>query len=593
MRTTLNTIKNTFKRISDWSYNVSFLNKIQTTIDSLSPFEKVIFWILTAGVLLSTLGIISQINTFTTTSIPTRGGAVIEGVVGAPRFINPLIAQTDTDRDLTMLIYSGLMKASKNGDLIPDLAKRYTVSEDGRVYTFTLKDDVKFHDGTPLTADDILFTIQKAQDPIIKSTRIAEWDGVSVKKINAREVEFTLKTPYAPFLENTTLGILPKHIWKNVPDQEFAFSKFNTNPIGSGPFKLKNIKYDSSGVPSRYELKSFEKYALGRPYINRFLMYFYSNEDDLIRAYASGKITSLSAISSNKIEKVLKNDSVLEKIDFPRVFALFLNQNKNHALVNSNVRKALDTAIDKQALVEQVLNGFGTPINSPIPPGTVEGQAHFENSTYKTQQERNDAARALLEKSGATFDEEAHQWKLKKEPITITISTANTPELKMAADIIAKTWENIGIQTKVRVYDTGDLNQNVIRPRDYEALLFGEVVGRGLDLFAFWHSSQKDDPGLNISMYTNTNADTYLEKARKETDAKLRNELYLKFEKTIQKDTPALFLYSPDFIYITPKSIKGTTMQIVATPSERFSEISTWYTQTERVWNFFLKNKNY
>lgn len=322
-------------------------------------------------------------------------------------------------------------------------------------------------------------------------------------------------------------------------------------------------------------------------------MYFYSNEDDLIRAYASGKITSLSAISSNKIEKVLKNDSVLEKIDFPRVFALFLNQNKNHALVNSNVRKALDTAIDKQALVEQVLNGFGTPINSPIPPGTVEGQAHFENSTYKTQQERNDAARALLEKSGATFDEEAHQWKLKKEPITITISTANTPELKMAADIIAKTWENIGIQTKVRVYDTGDLNQNVIRPRDYEALLFGEVVGRGLDLFAFWHSSQKDDPGLNISMYTNTNADTYLEKARKETDAKLRNELYLKFEKTIQKDTPALFLYSPDFIYITPKSIKGTTMQIVATPSERFSEISTWYTQTERVWNFFLKNKNY
>lgn len=563
-----------------------FLRTINEGVGALSPFEKVLVGGLMGLVIISTLTLLWNINTRITTLIPRAGGSLTEGLIGSPRFINPLLAQSDTDRDLVALIYSGLMRPSGDGTLIPDLAKRYEISDDGMEYSFILRDDARFHDGTPVTADDVVFTVNMAQDSALKSPKRADWDGVTVEKISEREVRFTLSRPYAPFLENTTLGILPKHLWHDVSVQEFPFSSFNTTPVGSGPYVMDDINYNKSGIPTLYTLSAFSDFTLGEPFIQTLKIRFYPNEAELKDAWTSGAIESVGSVSTSFYQDVLDSghDSLLNA-SFPRIFAVFFNQNNNHAFLDASAREALNVAIDKQALIGAVLNGHGSVIDSPIPPHMVSGVSVKDDSPTIDRTER---ARTILEEGGWEWSDVDANWKKDDVILTFSLKTANTPELKQVAQILADTWEKVGVPVTLNFFEAGDLNQNVIRPRDYEALLFGEVVGRSLDLFAFWHSSQKDDPGLNIAMYTNATADTLLKKARETHDKETRDTYYADFVDEIRDDVPAVFLYTPDFLYILPQNIAGVDMGLVNNPSERFANVYAWHEYTQRVWNFFI-----
>ena len=195
-----------------------------------------------------------------------------------------------------------------------------------------------------------------------------------------------------------------------------------------------------------------------------------------------------------------------------------------------------------------------------------------------------------MSRGGWTFDEKTKTWKKKKLALSFSIATADTPELLATAGAIANYWSAAGINVNVRVYSLSELNTNVIRPRSYDAILFGEVVGRTVDLFAFWHSSQRNDPGLNLAMYANTKADSLLATARATTDRKEREKLYSSFAATIEKERPAIFLYSPEFIYVVPKNIEGIKLGALTTPSERFLNAYEWYADTQRVWDFFTSN---
>ncbi len=252
------------------------LKKLLTTVlTQLSFSEKVVFSILSIILSGSALLLLLNLHNQFLVTIPTHGGSMTEGIIGSPRFINPLLAISDADRDLTQLVFSGLLRATPGGELIPDAADSYTVSPDGLTYTFTLKDNLTFHDGTPISTEDVAFTIERAQDPSIKSPKRANWDSVAVEVVSDKEIRFILKQPYAPFLENTTLGILPKHIWKNVLPEAFPLSFVNVEPIGNGPYRVKNSIRDSSGIPQKYVLKSFENYPLGEPYIDTLELVFF------------------------------------------------------------------------------------------------------------------------------------------------------------------------------------------------------------------------------------------------------------------------------------------------------------------------------
>ena len=585
-------MKTKIKKILTREFRISFLEKINNSLKKLRLTEKTFFWFFTGILFFSTLTMLYKINDSFLVEVPTKGGSLTEGIIGTPRFINPLLAVSNADRDLTILLYSGLLKATPEGKLIPDLAKEYNISKDGLIYTFKLKDNLYFHDKKPLTTDDIEFTIKLSQNNIIKSNKKANWDGVTIKKISGKEIQFILKNPYSPFLENMTLGILPKHLWNKIEPEQFAFSKFNIEPIGSGPYKIKKVEKDSSGILKKYVLESFKNYSLGEPYITKLQIKFYPNEEKLISNFKKNNIESISAISSIETKKLSEEEKIrIERSPLPRIFAVFFNQNQNEIFSHAEIRKALNKAIDREKIVNEILNGYGIAINGPIPPSSK-----YFNQSIPTQKIDVESAIKILEKNHWKLNEETgiREKKFKKVtiPLKFSISTSNAPELKEAIQIIKESWEKIGAEVTIKIFEIGDLNQNVIRPRNYEALLFGEIIGRDMDLFAFWHSSQRNDPGLNIALYTNITVDKLLEDARSIHNKETRVEKYKKFQEEILNDIPVVFVYSPDFIYIIPEKIKHFSLGQITTSSERFLDIQNWNIKTDKVWKIFIKNKN-
>jgi len=571
----------------------SLFKRVKTkALDAIHTFsftEKIVFYSLLGLFAGSSIFLLSKVNEYFTVEVPVAGGVIKEGIVGYPRYINPLLSVTDAGKDLSLLVYSGLLKATPEGDLVSDLAETYTISEDKLEYTVTLRDDVYFHDGEPVTTKDVEFTIKKSLDPILKSPKAPNWQGVSLEVVDEKNIKFHLQQPYGPFLENLTLGILPEHIWKNIESEAFLFSQYNFEPIGSGPFKVEEVKQDKSGLPLYYRFSPFKKYALGKPYIKELYIYFFSNEDKMLNAYENGDIDQMNSISSEKIKRLIVEDNIsVKRAPLPRIFGLFLNQNESPVFANKEVRQALNDSIDRNKIIESVLQGFGTEATSPLP-SFIRKSPTGETSV---SEDKLPGAIALLEKSGWKKNTEGvYEKKDKKGSSTLSfsISTSNVPELKATAYLLKETWEMLGAKVEVKVFDLADLNQNIIRQRKYDSLLFGEAIGRDLDLFAFWHSSERNDPGLNVSMYTNSKVDKILEDARKTEDPEERFELYKTFENEIENDVPAIFIYSPDFVYITNPDVEGIDIEGIANPSERFLGINEWYTDTQRIWTFFDK----
>ena len=554
----------------------------------MSGRERVVFFALIAVAIVCFLIIAYKLNQRISVLIPDQGGSLHEGVIGQPHFINPVLAIADPDRDMTSLVYAGLMRPDGNGGLVPELAERYEISEDGLSYVFYVRKGAEFQDGKNVTVDDVIFTIETAKNPIVKSPMRAGWEGVEIEKIDDKTLKFWLKRPYAPFLENTTIGILPKHIWKNIPIEQLNLSELNLSPVGAGPYKISKSFKNGSGLTS-LTLNSFSNYVLGEPYIGKIVFNFYPSEVELLNAYQNGDIDSISAVSPQNLAKITRRDGDIKSMNLPRIFGTFFNQNEKPIFLEKPVRQALEMSIDKKQIVRDVLGGYAKEISSPIPEGSF-GAIALTESEFNL-----DKAKTLLEKNGWKFSQEKmiymkEEKKQATKELSFSISTSNAPDLIRTANILKSSWEKLGAKVDVKVFEISDLNQNVIRSRKYDALLFGEVVGRDPDPFAFWHSSQRNDPGLNIALYTSSKVDKILKEARRLVSREDRAKKYEDFQKEVQADSPSIFLYSPSFIYILPKKIKGVDTEDIVTPSERFANIYKWYIDTKYVWKILHKN---
>jgi len=566
-------------------------NEIKRAISHFSKREYFVFLSFVFILCLSTIIILQNINKSFMVEIALQGGSITEGIVGTPRFINPVLAFSDADQDLVSLIYSGLMRKNSDGTLTPDLAEKYEISKDGLTYTFTLKNEIYFHDEKPVGADDVVFTINKIKDPIIKSPKRGNWDGVSVEKIDEKTVKFTLKQSYASFLENITLGIMPASLWEASP---IELNDANTKPIGSGPYKVVKVNKQSGGLIDYYELTSFEKFNLGQPYIEKIILRFYPNENDQISALENGEVDQISSITPSNAQILKEKNYRVESLTLPRVFGLFLNQNQNQIFTDKNIITAIDLAINKDDIIRDVLLGYGVAIDNPIPPNMINYQKLNKGNNI-SHEEKIKKAQDILSKDGWKkgvngFLEKTTTDKKKKKTTTyleFSISTGNAPELVKSAELIKQDLKTIGMKVDVKTFEIGNLNQGVIRPRKYDALLFGQIINHESDLFAFWHSSQRKDPGLNVAMYTNAKVDKILEDAFITIDEKSRIKKYAQFEDEIKKDMPAVFLYSPNFIYIVSKNIQRFSIDHITRPGDRFLNSYLWYIKTDNVWKIF------
>lgn len=565
-------------------WNVPFSKAIDNKAGSLFSIEKIILLIGLCFFIVGVFSLVAKVNSAFLIEIPARGGTYKEGIIGTPRFINPILAASDIDKDLVNILYSGLLRKQKDGSLTTELAESYTISTDGTNYTFKIRGDALFHDGKPVTSSDVAFTIEKALDFDIKSPRKINWEGVTVSIIDDKTISFNLKQPYSPFLESTTLGILPKHLWEKVESDQFSWNEYNISPIGSGPFKIKKVKKTPEGIPFEFDLVPNDSFGSGKPYIANIIIRSYSNEQSLLNAFASGEITSMAGLSQSSLQSmqdvIQKTSITTSETTLPRIFGIFFNQNSQNIFLDKAVRTALRQAIYKEVLIDEALLSHGTPIEGPLP---------FFISNATSTAGSKDRAIEILEKAGWKLNDDGVREKGTKDPkkLEFTVSTVNSPELVLVAEKVAAMWRDIGVIVDIKKFDPADLNINVIRPRKYDALLFGEAIGRDLDLYAFWHSSQRNDPGLNIALYTNRSADLLLDKSRVLISATERIETLKAFENEVTTDVAAIFLFSPKYEYIYPTVVTGVDLQTIYGPEDRFNDIHTWFMTKTSVWKIF------
>lgn len=513
-----------------------------------------------------------------TKPIPKVGGEYVEGLIGQPRYINPILSQTsETDSDLTQLIYGGIFKYNVEGKLEKNMAESYEISEDQKTYTIRLRNDLFWHDGEPLTASDVFFTISILKDPAYKSPLRQNWQGIEINQVDDYTLSFNISNPYFGFLNNLTLGILPKHIWQDVAPEKFPLADYNLKPIGSGPYKFEDFQKNSNGEILSYELRAFEKYFEGEPYISRIIFNLYPDEETMLAAYNKKEIKGMQNINSRKIDGIKnKKSTSIKELSFPRYFSVFFNQNKSVPLANDDVRKALAHAVDRKGILNQILKGKGEEIFSPFLASMLEFNGDIDKREYDLEK-----ARKILDDSG---------WKIKDgvrekdgTKIEFKLYTADWPDLTETAEILARNWKEIGVNAEVVVLTATDLQQNFIRPREYEALLFGQITSFSPDLYPFWHSSQKQDPGFNLGMLNNGDADELLRVIRQELDEGKRVEKYKELQKIIAEEAPAAFLYSPHYLYPISNSVKGVQVKNINSSSWRFADINKWYVKTKRV----------
>ena len=540
--------------------------------------------ILSSVILISVITLIFGVYVNKTDSVPELGGEYSEGVLGQPRFINPVLAQTnDADRDLVQFIYSSLFKYDGQGNLIPDLVKEYNIGEDNVTYNITLKKDVLWHDNELLTVNDVIFTIKTIQDPEYKSPLRSIWQGIQIEKIDEFTIQFKLNNVYVNFLHNLTISIMPRHLWAGISASNFPLAQYNLKPIGSGPYKFKEFNKNEDGNIESMKFVYNENYYLTEgPFIKKLNIFFYRNQDSLIKAYQKRQIDGLSFLSpQNELE--VRNSINIHNINLPIYYSVFFNQTKSKPLADRNVRLALSYATNKEEIIEKVLNGKGEQVNSPLLSNWPNYTSEIDIYDFALEHAQN-----ILEENGwKDTDEDGIRQKTINDEDTkleINLVASDWPEFEQTAEILKEQWGKIGAQVNLEIIESIDIQQEYLRPRNYQALLFGEVLGADPDPFAFWHSTQKKDPGLNVAFYENKEVDKLLEDARQTIEQEKRTEKYAEFQKILIEDVPAVFLYSPTYLYPVNKKIKGIEIEKLAQPSFRFSQIENWYINTKRVW---------
>lgn len=541
------------------------------------------------AIMLATFGVLSnRLLDRVTVEKPAVGGVLREGALSEPRFINPIYASSDTERDLSNLVFSKLISYDADGTPVMDLAEDVAASPDGRIYTVRLKPDLRWHDGEAVSADDVVFTVKTIQDPEYQSPLRPNWIGVAVEKLNEATIRFTLRQPYAPFLENLALGIVPEHLWRKIPREAAILSDLNLKPVGTGPYRFKKFIRREDGTIVSLELTRNRNYHGVGPYLREIRFSFYPDEPQLIAAYRRDDIDAFAFISTAHVKTLERLDTNIHELELPKLFGVFFNPTANPALGRKPVRQALAMAIDRELLVRETLAGGGAIVNTAIPPGTFGAADDIAAPPYDPAQARSllerDGWKATATGSAAVLERTEGTGRNRKTiELVIRLVTSDAPELADAALRIADMWQAAGVKTEVSIRPLKDLETSIIRPRAYEALLFGEVFGHDPDPFAFWHTSQLKDPGLNIALYSNRAVDQLLEEARRTSDTALRAQKYREFQQIVRDDTAAIFLYRPLHYYVIRRGIQGVEIGAIALTSERFNGINRWYMDTQRA----------
>lgn len=565
----------------------------------LSPQERTLFWSSLVVASLAGGAALILILRPHIMMVPARGGTITEALVGSPHLINPLYAPlNDVDRDLSALIYSGLFRIDEHLDVQPDLVQAYHWSEDGKTLEVSLRQDSRFHDGLPVTADDVIFTYQTVLNPSWRSPLASTFKDIQqVIRVDDTTIQFHLDAPNPHLLMNLTMGILPAHVWEDTQGPTAALAEANLKPIGSGPYQLESLKRDTKGNLFSFTLSRFPGYYGRSPYVDQWQFRFYGDRVQAQTALQSNQVDAVAFVPWKDVADIKRGDIRNTTLELPQETVSFFNL-KDPLLKDPGVRQALGMAIDRREL-QDLLGSDATVVSSPFP---------FLETT-STQAGDLDGARVLLNSlgwhlppngsvrfyeapapattkptRGATTTTTPPKPAASSTQLAITIDLPNQADLLKVAELLKRRWSLIGVRVDVRVSPAEDLLRQVLAKRDYQVLVWNVLLPPTQDISPFWASDQSTNQGLNLSNIADRDIDKALEGIQAATTTARLEEAREVLSKAILKQTPALFLLRPAYAYLISQDVKGVQPMRLSRPSDRLLQASKWYLKTTWKW---------
>lgn len=512
---------------------------------------------------------------------PVPGGTYTEGIIGSFTNANPLYASGGVDRAASRLMFSGLLTYDQNNQLVGDLADSWAVDDTELVYTFKLRQDVKWHDGKPFTSKDVVFTYATIQNPDAKSPLQTSWAGIRIEAPDDHTVIFRLPNTLSAFPYAITNGIVPQHLLAEVPVHQLRSIRFNTlEPVGTGPFKWDAIEVVGTDTETRQQLVGFaanENYYKGAPKLQRFILRTFRDETQLIDGFSERKVNAMLGL--NSLPDTVTSLRGVEDYSIPLTgeVMVFFN-NSQEILQDVKVRQALVKAIDVKAIIRELDH----PViwtRSPLLKthiGYDRGIVQFP--TNKTE------ANALLDAAGWAAGPDGIRVKGERR-LELRLKAQANSEYSQVTQQLQNQWREVGVDFKPDLLDEG-LFQNAVALHDYDALLYGISLGNDPDVFAYWHSSQaslSSASRLNLSEYKSGPADRALEAGRTRSDAPLRAAKYRPFLEAWRNDAPALALYQPRFLYVTRGRLHGFTPRLMNNAVDRYNQVENWMVREEKA----------
>lgn len=514
---------------------------------------------------------------------PTAGGSYTEAMVGQPHYVNPVLSGDSlVDSDLTRLIFAGLFRYDAALQLQPDLAESVQVSDDRRTYTIKLRPDLHWHDGYPITAEDIVFTFEKIADAAVKSPLRPNFKGVAVEQIDGATVRFTLEQPYAAFLDTLTAGIIPQHIWRDVAPAEWRGHSENLRPVGSGPWSFESITRNTDGSVNSFTLghADIASWRPAAPYLERLIFKFYPDDVQAVSALKTQSVQGLAFLTSTEREDLQRNKRLtFYELPVQGITAVFFNLNQSSPVQDLAVRRALRAAIDHPTLVNEVLKSEQAATPTLLPASVLNDVA----AVSKARGSDVDAD-ALLTQAGWQRIGAIRQNK-RGETLDITLTVLDREPDRKIGQFIQAQWRSLGVETRIDLISAttaADVERIVLRPRAYQALLTTIVYGAHVDPYPFWHSSQRIDPGLNLSLLSDHDVDEMIEQGRRAASPEAERTAYQKLAEWLAKEAVAIPLIVPSRLYAVDSTIQGVTAGTVATPADRFNSLNEWFVKTKK-----------
>jgi len=480
---------------------------------------------------------------------PVDGGTFIEASIGDPTFLNPILATDSASGDINGQIYNGLVKYDKNIVLIGDLAERWDVTNEGKTITFRLRKGVRWHDGTPFTSADVLFTYQNLIDPHTRTPYSTDFQMIkTAEALDPTTFRVTYKQPFAPALESWGMGIIPKHIYEKGDINEHPANK---KPIGTGPFVFNSWK-----TAEKIELRANPDYFEGRPHFDR---YIYRIIPDLSVQFLLLRQGSLSMMTPtpdqyNGYQTFFLNYNKF-KYPGPRYDYLAFNL-KNPLFQDRRIREAIAHAINKQAIIEGVYQGLAVPATGPFPPQSWAFNQDVKDFSYDPGR----AAQLLTEAGWKDVNSDGIRLKDGK-PFVFTILTNQGNKVRESiCQIIQDNLQKVGIKVDVRILEWSVFIQKYIDERNYEACVLGWNLSRDPDCYPIWHSSQVEKNQYNFVSYANPEVDRLLIEGRTTFDQAKRKAIYQRMHALIHDDVPYVFLVNPLSLPVVHKKILGVEL---------------------------------